>query len=259
MSATKLHLEEISPNKVNSRYLGEKEAGGSSSNNKRILVVDDEENVSELLKLYLEIENFEVQTAADGLTALALANQFQPDLIILDIMLPFKDGWQVAKELRRTMNTPIIMLSAKGEESDKILGLNLGGDDYVTKPFSPGEIVARVKAILRRYKAEEQADNQLEFPNLVIDFNKYEIIVAGKKVTSTPKEVELLWFLASNPERVFTRDQLLDKIWGYAYPGDSRTVDTHIKRLRKKLENILSYTYLQTVWGVGYKFEVIQL
>lgn len=228
--------------------------------NKKILVVDDEENVSELLKLYLESENYEVQIAEDGIQAITLANQFKPDLIILDIMLPFKDGWQVAKELRQTIDTPIIMLSAKGEESDKILGLNLGGDDYVTKPFSPGEIVARVKAIFRRLKSDDHEQQVLNFPSLVIDFSKYEIIVNGTKITSTPKEVELLWFLANHPGKVFTRDHLLDKIWGYAYIGDTRTVDTHIKRLRRKVENEHEhpYTYIQTVWGVGYKFEVIK-
>jgi DNA-binding response OmpR family regulator len=227
-------------------------------NKKRILVVDDEENVSGLLKLYLEAADFEVKIAEDGLQGLTLANQFHPDLIILDIMLPFKDGWQVAKEIRMTMNTPIMMLSAKGEESDKILGLNLGGDDYVTKPFSPGEIVARVNAILRRTEPKKQDQEILEFPNLVIDMKRYEIVVAGTKIVSTPKEVELLWFLACNKGRVFNREHLLDKIWGYSYLGDSRTVDTHVKRLRRKMENGHPYTYLQTVWGVGYKFEVLR-
>jgi DNA-binding response OmpR family regulator len=227
-------------------------------NKKRILVVDDEENVSGLLKLYLEAADFEVKIAEDGLQGLTLAKQFHPDLIILDIMLPFKDGWQVAKEIRLTMNTPIMMLSAKGEESDKILGLNLGGDDYVTKPFSPGEIVARVNAILRRTEPQKQDQEILEFPNLVIDMKRYEIVVAGTKIVSTPKEVELLWFLASNKGRVFNREHLLDKIWGYSYLGDSRTVDTHVKRLRRKMENGHPYTYLQTVWGVGYKFEVLK-
>lgn len=225
---------------------------------KKVLVVDDEENVSQLLKLYLEVDSFEVQIAEDGPSALRLAKEFRPDLIILDIMLPFKDGWQVAKELRMDIDTPIIMLSAKGEESDKILGLNLGGDDYVTKPFSPGEVVARVKAILRRAKKEEQEKEVLDFPHLTIDFSKYEIIVDGVKIVSTPKEVELLWMLSSNPGRVFTREHLLDKIWGYDYIGDSRTVDTHIKRLRRKIEKGHSYAYLHTVWGVGYKFEVIK-
>lgn len=225
---------------------------------KTILVVDDEENVSALLKLYLEAEGFIVQIAEDGLKALELARKINPDLIILDIMLPFKDGWQVAQELRKDMDTPIIMLSAKGEESDKILGLNLGGDDYVTKPFSPGEITARVKAILRRTKTEVQESDVLKFPELVIDFSKYEIIVSGVKIVSTPKEVELMWLLANNPGIVFTRERLLDKIWGYDYLGDSRTVDTHIKRLRRKIEKEQLYTYLHTVWGVGYKFEVIK-
>ncbi|GEQ23176.1 DNA-binding response regulator [Clostridium butyricum] len=225
---------------------------------KTILVVDDEENVSGLLKLYLEAEGFTVQIAEDGLKALEFARNINPDLIILDIMLPFKDGWQVAQELRKDMDTPIIMLSAKGEESDKILGLNLGGDDYVTKPFSPGEITARVKAILRRTKPEVLESEILQFPELVIDFSKYEIIVNGVKIVSTPKEVELMWLLANNPGIVFTRERLLDKIWGYDYLGDSRTVDTHIKRLRRKIEKGQLYTYLHTVWGVGYKFEVIK-
>lgn len=224
-----------------------------------ILVVDDEENVSELLRLYLESEGFEVQVANNGLKAIEMAKNIKPDLIILDIMLPLKDGWHVAKELRQNMNTPILMLSAKGEESDKILGFNLGGDDYVTKPFSPGEIIARVKAILRRLKATEEYEKKLlEFPRLTIDFSKYEIIVNGTKIVSTPKEVELLWLLASNPGRVFTRELLLDKIWGYDYLGDSRTVDTHVKRLRRKIEKEQSYIYLHTVWGVGYKFEVVK-
>jgi DNA-binding response OmpR family regulator len=225
---------------------------------KTILVVDDEENVSGLLKLYLEAEGFRVEIAEDGLKALELARKINPDLIILDIMLPFKNGWQVAQELRKDMNTPIIMLSAKGEESDKILGLNLGGDDYVTKPFSPGEITARVKAILRRTKTEIKESDILKFPQLVIDFSKYEIIAGGAKIVSTPKEVELMWLLANNPGIVFTRERLLDKIWGYDYLGDSRTVDTHVKRLRRKIEKGSLYTYLHTVWGVGYKFEVIR-
>lgn len=225
---------------------------------KTILVVDDEENVSGLLKLYLEADGFIVEIAEDGLKALELARKINPDLIILDIMLPYKDGWQVAQELRKDMDTPIIMLSAKGDESDKILGLNLGGDDYVTKPFSPGEISARVKAILRRTKTEVQEIDVIRFPELIIDFSKYEISVSEVKIVTTPKEVELMWFLANNPGTVFTRERLLDKIWGYDYLGDSRTVDTHIKRLRRKIEKGQTYTYLQTVWGVGYKFEVIK-
>lgn len=225
---------------------------------KTILVVDDEENVSQLLKLYLQAEGFIVNIAEDGLKALELARKINPDLIILDIMLPFKDGWQVAQELRKDMDTPIIMLSAKGDESDRILGLNLGGDDYVTKPFSPGEVTARVKAILRRTKAEVQDNDILKFPGIIINLSKYEIIVNDFKIVTTPKEVELMWLLANNPGIVFTRDRLLDKVWGYDYLGDSRTVDTHIKRLRRKLEKGQLYTYLHTVWGVGYKFEVIK-
>lgn len=225
---------------------------------KKILVVDDEENVSGLLKLYLEADGFIVEIAEDGLNALELARKINPDLIILDIMLPYKDGWQVAQELRKDMDTPIIMLSAKGDESDKILGLNLGGDDYVTKPFSPGEVSARVKAILRRTKTEVQEIDVIGFPELIIDFSKYEISVSGVKIVTTPKEVELMWLLANNQGTVFTRERLLDKIWGYDYLGDSRTVDTHIKRLRRKIEKGHAYTYLHTVWGVGYKFEVIK-
>ncbi|GIM27348.1 DNA-binding response regulator [Clostridium polyendosporum] len=223
-----------------------------------ILVVDDEENVLQLLKLYLEADGFEVQVADDGIKAVELTKKHKPDLIILDIMLPYKDGWRVAQEIRRDMDTPIIMLSAKGDESDKILGLTLGGDDYVTKPFSPGEVVARVKAIFRRLKIEDQENDVLEFPYLTIDYSKYEILADGIKIISTPKEVELLWLMANNPGKVFTREHLLDKVWGYDYLGDSRTVDTHIKRLRRKIGIKHSYTYIHTIWGVGYKFEVIQ-
>ncbi len=226
--------------------------------NKTILVVDDEENVSELLKLYLEVEGYTVLIAGDGLQAEQIARSSKPDLIILDIMLPYKDGWQVARDLRKEMETPIIILSAKNGESDKILGLNLGGDDYVTKPFSPGEIVARVKAILRRSKVEVDDLEILQFPNLIINRSTYEIMVNDWKQACTPKEVELLWMLAKHPNRVFTREYLLDKVWGYDFLGDSRTVDTHIKRLRKKLETDNSVTYIKTVWGVGYKFEVMQ-
>lgn len=230
----------------------------SMVNNKKILVVDDEENVLELLTLYLEADGYEVLTACDGLKGIELARSYKPDLIILDIMLPIKDGWQIAKELRKDMDTPILMLSAKDSESDKILGLNLGGDDYVTKPFSPGEITARVNAILRRLKSRENEVEFHVFPNIEINFSRYEIMVRGVKIECTPKEVELVWFMAKNRGRVFNRDYLLDKIWGYDYPGDTRTVDTHIKRLRKKIEQDNEYTYLQTVWGVGYKFEVIK-
>ncbi|MDT3699588.1 MAG: response regulator transcription factor [Thermincola sp.] len=226
---------------------------------KTILIVDDEEHVSELLGLYLQREGFAVQVADDGLDGLHKARELKPDLIILDIMLPYKDGWQVARELRQDGSTvPIIMLSAKSEECDKILGLDLGGDDYVTKPFAPGEVVARVKAILRRTRTEGQESSVLEFPCLTIDFSRYEIKINGKKVVCTPKEIELLWLLAINRGLVFTREHLLDKVWGYDYLGDSRTVDTHVKRLRKKIEKDHPYAYLHTVWGVGYKFEVMK-
>ncbi|HEY9062967.1 MAG TPA: response regulator transcription factor [Pseudobacteroides sp.] len=224
----------------------------------KVLVVDDEENVTELLKLYLEAEGFEVGTAGDGSKAVELVRCFKPDIIILDIMMPYKDGWQVARELRSESQIPIIMLSAKNQESDKILGLNLGGDDYITKPFSPGEVVARIRAVLRRTGSKSQGKEIIEVECLTIDFSKYEIFLGGVKVPCTPKEVELLWILAKNPGRVYTREQLLDKVWGYDYPGDSRTVDTHIKRLRRKIEDGHPFSYLQTVWGVGYKFEVIR-
>lgn len=224
----------------------------------KVLVVDDEENVTELLKLYLETERFEVSTAGDGAKAIELVKCFKPDIIILDIMMPYKDGWQVARELRSESQIPIIMLSAKNQESDKILGLNLGGDDYITKPFSPGEVVARIRAVLRRTGSKSQDKEIIEVECLTIDFSKYEIFLDRVKVPCTPKEVELLWILAKNPGRVYTREQLLDKVWGYDYPGDSRTVDTHIKRLRRKIEDGHPFSYLQTVWGVGYKFEVIR-
>lgn len=223
----------------------------------KVLVVDDEENVTELLKLYLEAEGFEVSTAGDGSKVIELVKCFKPDIIILDIMMPCKDGWQVARELRSESLIPIIMLSAKNQESDKILGLNLGGDDYITKPFSPGEVVARIRAVLRRMGSKSQDKEIIEVECLTIDFSKYEIFLDGVKVPCTPKEVELLWILAKNPGRVYTREQLLDKVWGYDYPGDSRTVDTHIKRLRRKIEDGHPFSYLQTIWGVGYKFEVI--
>ncbi len=223
---------------------------------KRVLVADDEENVSELLKLYLEVEGYEVEIAADGLKVMEIVQSFKPDIILLDIMMPYKDGWQVARELRTETQIPIIMLSAKNQESDKILGLNLGGDDYITKPFSPGEVVARIRAVLRRSGADK-TDEVLRFSCLEIDLSRYEISLDGSKVTCTPKEVEMLWIMAKNYKKVFTRDQLLGKVWGYDYPGDSRTVDTHIKRLRRKIENGHSYKFLHTIWGVGYKFEVV--
>jgi two-component system response regulator ResD len=219
-----------------------------------ILVVDDEESVRELTRLYLEREGFRVETAADGEEALAQVANLRPDLIVLDIMLPKVDGWAVCREIRRELVTPIIFLSAKGEEYDRILGLELGADDYLTKPFSPRELVARVKAVLRRGSAGPSGKT-LRYPGMVIDGAAHTVEVDGQDLTLAPREFELLWFLASHPGQVFSRDQLLTNVWGYSYPGDQRTVDTHVKRLREKMPD-KSASCLKTVWGRGYKFEV---
>lgn len=223
----------------------------------KILIVDDDENICELLRLYLEKEGFETVVANDGEAAVNAALKHSPDLILLDIMLPLLDGWQVCREIRKTMETPIIMITAKGEVFDKILGLELGADDYVTKPFDTKEVVARVKAVLRRSndKNKKQID-EVKFDKLRINLTNYELEVDGKQIDTPPKELELIYHLANNPNRVYTRDQLLDEVWGFDYYGDSRTVDVHVKRLREKLENISEQWSLKTVWGVGYKFEV---
>ena len=224
----------------------------------KILVADDEQNVVELLRLYLEKEDFAVITANDGEEALAKFTPENPDLVLLDVMMPKLDGWQVLREIRKKSNTPIIMLTAKGETFDKVLGLELGADDYVVKPFDSKEIVARIKAVLRRTdKTNEGSDTkEVSYDKLVVNMTKYELKVDGKAVDTPPKELELLFHLASNPNRVYTRDQLLDEVWGFEYYGDSRTVDVHIKRLREKLEGVSDKWTLKTVWGVGYKFEV---
>ncbi len=221
----------------------------------KILVVDDDENICELLRLYLENEGFETVVAFDGAMAVVKAQQHSPDLILLDIMLPKLDGWQVCREIRKTSETPIIMITAKGEVFDKILGLELGADDYVTKPFDTKEVIARVKAVLRRSNDKKEI-NEVKFDKLRINLTNYELEVDGRQIDTPPKELELVYHLASNPNRVYTRDQLLDEVWGFDYYGDSRTVDVHIKRLREKLENISDEWSLKTVWGVGYKFEV---
>lgn len=224
-----------------------------------ILVVDDEAHIRELVRLYLEKEGFHVALAADGEEAVHKVKSLHPQLIILDIMLPKFDGWDVCREVRKFADTPIIMLTAKGEEFDKVLGLELGADDYLTKPFSPRELVARVKAILRRTVTEEPVSDSetLSFPGLTINQSSREARVDGEEITLTPKEFDLLWFLAKNPGKVFTREQLLTAVWGYDYYGDLRTVDTHIKRLREKVERDGPSSYhVKTVWGVGYKFEV---
>ena len=225
----------------------------------KVLVVEDDNNIAELLRLYLQKDGFEVSHAADGGKAVEMAKEIQPDLVLLDIMLPVMDGWQVCRELRKTMKMPIIMLTAKGETFDKVLGLELGADDYVVKPFDTKEIVARIKAVLRRSSPAGTAEGEVKevsYDKLTVNMTRYELKVDGKVVDAPPKELELLFHLASHPNRVFTRDQLLDEVWGFEYYGDSRTVDVHIKRLREKLEGVSDQWSLKTVWGVGYKFEV---
>lgn len=225
---------------------------------KTVLVVEDDSNIAELLRLYLEKDGFSVSIASDGGKGVSEFERISPDLVLLDIMLPVLDGWGVCREIRTTSKTPIIMLTAKGETFDKINGLELGADDYVTKPFDVKELLARIHAVLRRAEGGDHAsEKRLEFPGLIINLDSYELIVNGKKV-DTPKELELLYRLAATPNRVYTRNQLLDEVWGFDYFGDSRTVDVHIKRLREKLEGASEKWSLKTVWGVGYKFEVLE-
>ena len=228
----------------------------------KILIVDDDSNIAELISLYLTKECFETAIAADGETALLLADSFQPNLILLDLMLPGIDGYQVCREIRVNSSVPIIMLSAKGEIFDKVLGLELGADDYIEKPFDSKELVARVKAVLRRYKPAPTAPASpdvkcVEYPDLVINQTNYSVIYMGTTSDMPPKELELLYCLASSPNHVFTREQLLDQIWGYEYIGDTRTVDVHIKRLREKINDHANWK-IATIWGIGYKFEVRQ-
>ena len=226
---------------------------------KKVLVVDDDINICELLRLYLEKEGFAVTVANDGKSAVDVVKNNEFDIILLDIMLPGLDGWQVCREIRKDSLVPIIMITAKGETFDKILGLELGADDYVPKPFDAKEVVARVKAVLRRYGEKEEDQKKLvTFDKLSINLTNYELVVDGKVIDTPPKEMELIFHLASNPNRVYTRDQLLDEVWGFEYYGDSRTVDVHVKRLREKLEGVSTQWSLKTVWGVGYKFEVRQ-
>ncbi len=223
---------------------------------RKILIVDDDENICELLRLYLEKDGFETCCVFDGESAVKYNESYAPDLILLDIMLPKLDGWQVCREIRKTSDTPIIMLTAKGETFDRILGLELGADDYVTKPFDTKEVIARVKAVLRRSSEKNIKDvKEVNYDKLKINLTNYELVVDGKQIDTPPKELELIYHLASNPNRVYTRDQLLDEVWGFDYYGDSRTVDVHVKRLREKLENVSEKWSLKTVWGVGYKFE----
>ena len=227
----------------------------------KILVCDDDKNICELLRLYLEKDGYTVTIANDGEEALEKFRIEQPELILLDIMMPKLDGWQVCREVRKKSDCPIIMVTAKGETFDKVLGLELGADDYVTKPFDPKEIIARIKAVMRRThpiasESSGESAKEVRYDNLIVNMTKYELKVSDKVVDTPPKELELLFYLASNPNRVFTRDQLLDKVWGFEYYGDSRTVDVHVKRLREKLEGVSEEWSLKTVWGVGYKFDV---
>lgn len=223
----------------------------------KILIVDDDANITELIRLYLDKEGFLTTCAANGKIAMEKFQSENPSLIILDIMMPEMDGWQVCREIRRTSNVPIIMLTAKGETFDKVLGLELGADDYMAKPFETKELVARVKAVLRRYESKESdSSKEISYENLSVNLSNYELKLNGSIIEIPPKELELLYFLASHPNRVFTREQLLEEVWGFDYFGDSRTVDVHIKRLREKLEGIPGNWQLKTVWGVGYKFEV---
>lgn len=224
---------------------------------KRALVIEDDGNIAELLRLYLEKDGFDVIIASDGGTGVRLASGENPDVILLDIMLPVLDGWQVCRKVRETSRVPIIMLTAKGETFDKVNGLDMGADDYIVKPFEVKELLARIHAVMRRTEPEEKSgEKKLTFDKLTINLDSYELIVDGKKVETPPKEMELLFHLASTPNRVYTRNQLLDEVWGFDYFGDSRTVDVHIKRLREKLEGVSDQWTLKTVWGVGYKFEL---
>ena len=225
-------------------------------NKEKILVVDDDTSICELLRVYLEKEDYQVVIANDGMSAVSTFREESPSLVLLDIMLPKLDGWQVCREIRKFSETPIIMLTAKGEVFDRVLGLELGADDYVVKPFDTKEIVARIKAVLRRSAASVSEEiKEVHYDKLSINLTNYELKVAGVQIDTPPKEMELIFHLAKNPNRVFTRDQLLDEVWGYDYYGDSRTVDVHVKRLREKLEGISEKWELKTVWSVGYKFE----
>lgn len=231
-------------------------------NKQKILIVDDDENIAELISLYLTKECFDTMMVHDGEEALVAFDTYQPNLILLDLMLPGIDGYQVCREIRARSNTPIIMLSAKGEVFDKVLGLEMGADDYIMKPFDSKEMVARVKAVLRRYQPGQKMESpvedkskRVEYPGISINLTNYSVVVDGQTVDMPPKELELLYFLAASPNQVFTREQLLDQIWGYEYIGDTRTVDVHIKRLREKIKDHATWG-LATVWGIGYKFEV---
>lgn len=229
--------------------------GDDLSLKNKILIVDDDNHIAELISLYLNKEGYETKEVYTGDKAVQAFLSFAPNLVLLDIMLPEMDGYDVCKEIRKVSNIPIIMLTAKGETFDKVLGLELGADDYIVKPFESKELVARVKAVLRRYEPKEDNRKKVVVPNLTIDLGNYSVIYHGKQMEIPPKELELLYFLASNPNQVFTREQLLDRIWGYDYIGDTRTVDVHVKRIREKF-NPKELWSIKTVWGVGYKFDI---
>ena len=224
-----------------------------------VLIVEDDRNIAELLQMYLEKEGYAVTTAPDGGQGLTKFRSIQPDLVLLDVMMPVMDGWNVCKAIRADSQVPIIMLTAKGETDDKVTGLKSGADDYITKPFEMKEVLARIESVLRRSSgvADKVKSRRLSFDRLMIDMDAFELTVNGKKIDTPPKEMELLFYLASSPNRVYTRNQLLDEVWGFDYFGDSRTVDVHVKRLREKLEGVSEQWCLKTVWGVGYKFEVL--
>ena len=226
----------------------------------KVLIVEDDSNIAQLLQLYLEKEGFETRIAPDGGKGVEEFRAWEPGLVLLDIMLPVMDGWAVCRKIRETSKTPIIMMTAKGQTKDKVNGLEMGADDYIVKPFEMKEVLARIHAVLRRFGdgGDSGAEKKLTFDKLVINLDSYELLVDGKRVDTPPKEMELLYHLASAPNRVFTRNQLLDEVWGFDYFGDSRTVDVHIKRLREKLEGVSDQWSLKTVWGVGYKFEVVE-
>lgn len=225
-------------------------------NKTKVLVVDDDVNICELIRLYMEKDGYQVLTVYNGKKGMDVFSDFTPNIVILDIMLPGADGWQVCREIRKISNIPIIMLTAKGETFDKVLGLELGADDYIVKPFDPKELVARVKAVLRRYERKDFDVQEIVYPNLVVNRTNYSVKLSGKEIELPPKELELLFFLASNSNKVFTREQLLEHVWGFDFYGDSRTVDVHVKRLREKIDLPNQTWQLKTVWGVGYKFEV---
>ena len=226
---------------------------------KSILIVEDDNNIADLLRLYLEKEGYQATIAADGTQGIDLYRKLRPDLVLLDVMMPGVDGWGVLRAIRQDSQTPVIMLTAKGETTDKVSGLKQGADDYITKPFEMKEVLARIEAVLRRAAGDgdKEKPRRLVFDKLIIDLDSFELIVDGKRVETPPKEMELLYHLASTPNRVYTRNQLLDEVWGFDYFGDSRTVDVHVKRLREKLEGVSEQWSLKTVWGVGYKFEVL--